>query len=54
MIVGGEYEKIFRKANCNTMEYEPTYGLWLNIAIIIVLQMYCIYIAKSNNINTVN
>jgi|GEM_PF-2346806 hypothetical protein len=31
-----------------------TYGLWLNIAIIIVLQMYCIYIAKSNNINTVN
>ena len=31
-----------------------TYGLWLNIAIIIVLQMYWIYIAKSNNINTVN
>lgn len=28
-----------------------TYGLWLNIDIVIVLQMYCIYIAKRDDIS---
>lgn len=31
-----------------------TYGLWLNLAILIVLQMYCVYISKSDDTNTVN
>lgn len=28
-----------------------TYGLWLNIVVIIALQMYCIYIAKRDDTN---
>ena len=31
-----------------------TYALWINIAVIIVLQVYCIYIAKRDDTSAVN